>query len=222
MDKQILATQADRLRHLVLSMGGRVEAALTTALQGLAQADAKQLLDVHSIEDRINAEHMEVDEECLKYLAQKGPVARDLRRVISYLKVNTDLERMGDQCVNIAHNARDFIQRGQMSVADEILVMGPKARRMVSLALDAFVREDAALANEVLALDDELDALKQSVFHLMTEKMRENPKQIEAALDLVLIARNLERMGDHATNVAENVIFVSTGEDIRHGGKHYN
>lgn len=209
--------QLDEIKSLLLSMGNSVEKALETVVSGLIQRDLQKLENVFTIEERINHYQVELDQVCTEFLAKQGPVATDLRLVISIIKINSDLERMGDQCVNIAHSAKDFIQqKGSFSLQD-IQIMANVAQKMVKDALDCFVGRNAELAQKVLMTDDELDQRKQHVFTQMVAAMKKDPSVVESAMDLILIARNLERMGDHATNIAEDVIFVSTGKDIRHG-----
>lgn len=198
-------------------MGNSVEKALETVVTGLIQRDLEKLEGVFAIEERINHYQVELDQVCTEFLAKQGPVATDLRLVISIIKINSDLERMGDQCVNISHSAKDFIQqKGSFSLQD-IQVMAAVAQKMVKDALDCFVTRNAEVAQKVLMTDDELDQRKQQVFNQMVAAMKKDSTVVEPAMDLILIARNLERMGDHATNIAEDVIFVSTGKDIRHG-----
>lgn len=210
--------QIEEIKKLVLTMGGFVEKALEVATQALVQRDIEKFKQVHEIEIKINEEHMKVDNACVSFLAKQGPVAKDLRLVISVIKINTDLERMGDQCVNISHTGKDHLARSPIPTNPDILKMAGLAQKMVSASLDSFVREDAELAQKILMMDDEIDDLKRKVFKELSHYMKSNPADIEAALDHILIARNLERMGDHATNIAEDVIFVSTGKDVRHGG----
>ncbi|MBX3018976.1 MAG: phosphate signaling complex protein PhoU [Bdellovibrionaceae bacterium] len=209
--------QLDEIKSLLLSMGNSVEKALETVVTGLIQRDLEKLEGVFAIEERINHYQVELDQVCTEFLAKQGPVATDLRLVISIIKINSDLERMGDQCVNISHSAKDFIQqKGSFSLQD-IQVMAAVAQKMVKDALDCFVTRNAEVAQKVLMTDDELDQRKQQVFNQMVAAMKKDSTVVEPAMDLILIARNLERMGDHATNIAEDVIFVSTGKDIRHG-----
>lgn len=216
MERQF-QNQLDEIKSLLLSMGSSVEKALETVVTGLIQRDLQKLEAVFKIEERINDCQIQLDQVCTEFLAKQGPVATDLRLVISIIKINSDLERMGDQCVNIAHSAKDFInQRGGFSLA-EIQTMSVIAQKMVKDALDCFVSRNAELAQKVLMTDDDLDQRKQKVFEEMVKAMKQDPSHVEPAMDLILIARNLERMGDHATNIAEDVIFVSTGKDIRHG-----
>ncbi|PWU17365.1 MAG: phosphate transport system regulatory protein PhoU [Bdellovibrio sp.] len=209
--------QLDDIRRLLLSMGGLVERALELVTTGLIEQDLQKFAAVFSIEEQINRSHLQLDEACTNYLAVQGPVAGDLRMVVSAIKINVDLERMGDQCINMAHTGRDFVRRTTHLSVDEIRVMSRVAREMVKEALDSFVRRDMGLAQKILVTDDELDVRKQNIFESMVGQIKLNAADVEAGLDLILIARNLERIGDHATNIAEDVIYFSTGKDIRHG-----
>jgi phosphate transport system protein len=220
MERQV-DSQIDQLKNLILSMGGHVEKALDEAVQALIHRKMDGFKGVHTIEERINADHIKVDLACMTFLAKQGPVARDLRLIISIIKINADLERMGDQCVNIAHTGKDYLMRKPVAGnLPDIEKMSELVGKMVKRSLDSFVREDEKQAQEILLMDDEVDGLKTKVFRDLTDYIKQNPDNTDAALDVILIARNLERLGDHATNIAEDVIFVSTGKDVRHGGKY--
>lgn len=210
----------DEVRHLVLSMGGLVEMALDEAMQSLSRRDLSGLVRVHELEFKINQSHMAIDEACLHYLATQGPKAKDLRWVLSMVKANVDLERMGDQCKNIAHNAKDFLSRGSEFDLYDVESMALLVRKMVKDSLDCFVRESAELAKQVLEMDDDVDHLRRKIVQTIEAQLKSQAADVAGALEMLSFARNLERMGDHATNIAEGVIFVSTGKDIRHGGKH--
>lgn len=211
--------QLEDLKKSTLVMGGYVEKALAEATEALIQRNPAGFLNVHEIEKKINEEQIKIDNMCLGLLAKQGPVAKDLRIILSIIKINTDLERMGDQAVNIAHTGKDYLQRAPFQQsAQEIEKMSTLARMMVRNCLDCFVRGDLELAQKTLLSDDELDHLKNKVFKDLVQHMKQNSQDVEAALDLILIARNLERLGDHATNISEDVIFAQTGKDIRHGG----
>ena len=160
-------------------------------------------------------------------LAQQGPVARDLRLILSVIKMNTDLERMGDQCVNMAYIGREWIERNKdlakdlqaMVAISDVQKMAENVRSMVKLALDSFVKLDSNIAENVLKMDDDVDSLRNQVFDKNVKLIKSNTALTESCLDLIFLARNLERLGDHATNIAEDVIFANTGQDIRHGVK---
>jgi phosphate transport system protein len=209
-------TELKNLKEQILAMGGHVEEAVEVATQALLQRKPESLKKVHELEDKINREHIEVDEACLQLLARQSPLAADLRLVIAILKISTDLERMGDQAVNIAYNAKDYMQGDPIKDLVDIPRMATEVRAMVRDALDAFVRQDGDLARKVLEKDDVVDALKDKVFQDLIAFITQNPTKAGQALDLILIARNMERLGDHATNIAEDVIFAATGKDIRH------
>lgn len=217
--ERAIDTQLDDLKKLILMMGGHVEKALAQAVAALISRDNHQFDEVHEIEKNINAAHLKVDEACLGLLAKQGPVARDLRLILSIVKINTDLERMGDQSVNIAYTGKDYLGRRPLGQLTEVAKMADLARVMVKEALDSFVRGDLELAKKVLLMDDEVDQLKNKIFNELMAHMKTNSQDVEASLDLILIARNLERLGDHATNIAEDVIFAFSGQDVRHGGQ---
>ena len=162
---------------------------------------------------------MQVDEACLNLLARQSPLAADLRLVVAIIKINTDLERMGDQAVNISHNGRRYLMEPPLKPLIDIPRMAEEVRFMVRAALDAFVTQNLKLAHDVLDRDDSVDTLKNTIFKELLGYMSTDSRSIERALDLILIARNLERIGDHATNIAEDVIFACTGEDVRHGAR---
>jgi phosphate transport system protein len=210
-------TELKNLKEQLLAMGGHVELAVEAATQSLIQRKPEGLREVHDLEAKINREHIEVDESCLQLLARQSPLAADLRLVIAVMKISTDLERMGDQAVNIAYNAKDYLEGEPIKDLVDIPIMSNEVRLMVRDALDAFVRQDGKLAREVLRRDDTVDRLKDKVFQDLIGYMSKHPANVERALDLILIARNLERLGDHATNIAEDVIFAATGHDVRHG-----
>ena len=217
MDRSIDSGMA-KLKDKLLLMGGYVEKAIEEATQGLVEAKADRFVRVHEFETTINQLHKEVDEDCLILLATESPLAKDLRTILAVIKINTDLERMGDQAVNIALNAVEYLESSPIKPLVDIPRMADIARLMAREALDAFVRTDLKLAKIVLERDDEVDDLKNRIFRELMTYMISDPKKIEQALNLILIARNLERVGDHATNIAEDVIFIGTGVDIRHGG----
>lgn len=217
MDRSIDAGMA-RLKDKLLLMGGYVEKAVEEATLGLVESKADRFVRVHEFEKTVNQLHKEVDEDCLNLLATQSPLAKDLRTILAVVKINTDLERMGDQAVNIAYNAAEYLKAPPIKPLIDIPRMADQARVMVREALDAFVRTDLKLAEAVLAHDDEVDKLKDQIFRELMTYMISEPKRIEQGLCLILIARNLERVGDHATNIAEDVIFIGTGRDIRHGG----
>lgn len=206
------------LKDQILRMGGDVESAVKFATQSLMEKKPELLKRVNELEDRINQEHKEVDEACVQLLARQSPLAADLRFVIAILKISTDLERMGDQAVNIGYNTKEYLEKKSLGPIPVVVSMAEDVQKMIRSALDAFVNNDKDQAKLVLEQDDIVDEGKDRVFHDLIKHIQSNPADAEQALNLILIARNLERLGDHATNIAEDVIFAVTGRDIRHGG----
>ncbi|XGC81661.1 phosphate signaling complex protein PhoU [Bdellovibrio bacteriovorus] len=218
--ERAIDTQIEDLKKMILLMGGHVEKALSQVTAALLSKDLGMFDQVHAIEKLINEDHIKVDNACMNLLAKQGPVAKDLRLILSVIKINNDLERMGDQSVNISYSGKDYLGRKPIQQQlDDIKKMSEIAGRMVKGSLDSFVRGDVQQAKDILMMDDEIDALKNKVFKDAVVHMKNHGEDVEAGLDLILIARNLERLGDHATNIAEDVIFAFTGKDIRHGGK---
>lgn len=216
MDRSIDAGLT-KLKEKLLNMGGFVEKAIEEATQGLIDSNAERFKRVHEFEEKINQLQIEVDEDCLKLLATQSPLAQDLRLILAMTKINTDLERMGDQAVNISLNGVEYLNRPPLKPLIDIPRMAEQARFMTREALDAFVKSDVKLAQDVLDRDDAIDQMKDQIFRELLTYMMSDPKKIEQALCLILIARNLERVADHATNIAEDVIFVVSGQDVRHG-----
>lgn len=200
-------------------MGGHVESAVATVLEGMVKRNLEKLRSVFEIEKKINEFHVQVDEACVDILARQAPLASSLRLVIATLKMSTDLERMGDQAVNISQNAQKYLEEKPVKELISIPRMGQIVKGMIRNCLDSFITQDLALAQSIMKQEEEVNALKRSVFKELVDIMMQQPESVVAALDLILISRNLERLGDHATNIAEDVIFFLTGEDIRHQHK---
>jgi phosphate transport system protein len=217
MQRQI-DTELNSLRATILAMGQAVELAVAEATGGLIERNPKRLDEVRAIENQITAFHLEVDEKCLKTIASQSPLAADLRMILAIIKINSDLERMGDQAMNISYNVRDYLTKPALPQAKRIGEMAESVKQMIRDAMEAFVKADIKLSEKVLLQDDEVDAGKNETFKELVLVMKKDPNSVDAAVDLMLVSRNLERLGDHATNIAEDVIFASTGKDIRHGG----
>ncbi len=211
-------TQLESLRQKVSQMGQHAIKALGLVLQALIEKRIELFDGVFELEKQINDWHKELDEEAVQYLAQNTPVAGDLRAVVSLIKINTDIERMGDQCVNIAYIGKDALKRSEDLNLPAIRTMFSIVQDMIEKSLESFIRTDTKIAEKVLVMDDEVDALKAKVQSDMIQELKKNPAQVERYLSLILVARNLERFGDHATNIAEDVIYTAGGQDIRHGG----
>ena len=208
--------ELDALKERLLAMGGLAEERVRESVRGLMDRDHAALDAVLRGDEPINDLHMEIDDRCFKLLALHQPMAADLRVIVAAVKINTDLERVGDLAVNIAEAGKRYLQHPPVKPLIDIPRMGELAQKMLRDALDAFVRRDMALAEAVLAADDTLDALKTQIFRELLTYMLQAPDTIEPALDLILISRHLERIGDHATNVAEDVIFILSAKDVRH------
>jgi phosphate transport system protein len=204
------------LQERLLTMGGLVEERVRKAMDALTRRDAKALAGVIEGDEAVNALHIEIDERAFTLLALHQPMAVDLRTIVAAIKINTDLERVGDLAVNIAEAAERYVRHPPVKPLIDIPRMAAIARGMLHDAIDAFIRHDTALAQRVLDRDDELDGLKMQVFRELLTYMLQDAQTIEPSLDLVLISRHLERVGDHATNIAEDVIFIVSARDVRH------
>ncbi len=210
--------ELDQLKERLLAMGGLAEERVRQAVYGVKERDPAAVEAVLSGDEPINDLHMEVDDRCFKLLALHQPMAADLRVIVAAVKINTDLERVGDLAVNIAEAGQRYLQHAPVKPLIDIPRMGDLAQKMLRDSLDAFVRRDMTLAESVLAADDTLDALKTQIFRELLTYMLQDQQTIEPGLDLILISRHLERIGDHATNVAEDVIFILSAKDVRHHG----
>jgi phosphate transport system protein len=204
------------LKKRLLEMGGLVEQRVHQAISALMERQPKAAEEVANGDQEVNDLQIEVDDRCLKLLALQGPMASDLRLITAAMKINADLERIGDQAVNIAETALRVMAQPPLRPVLDLHRMADLAQKMTRDSLDAFVRRDAVLARAVLAQDDEVDLLKDQSFRVLLTYMMADPGTIERALGLILVARNLERIADHATNIAEDVIFVVEGKDVRH------
>jgi phosphate transport system protein len=208
-----------QLKSRLLAMGGLAEDRVKAAMHGLVDRDPDALARVLSGDEEVNQLHIEVDERCFTLLALYQPVAVDLRTIVSAVKINADLERVGDLAVNIAEAATRYLSHPPVKDLIDIPRMGTIAQSMLRDALDAFVRRDVPLAQAVLNRDDQLDALKTLVFGDLLTHMRLDQATVQPSLDLILTSRHLERIGDHATNIAEDVIFMVSARDVRHHAK---
>ena len=208
--------ELEALQGRLLEMGGLAEERVSAAVQSLVSRDIAALERVLYGDEPINALHVEIDNTCFKLLALHQPMATDLRAIVATVKINTDLERVGDLAVNIAEAAKRYATHPPVKKLIDIPQMGDIAQEMLHDALDAFVRRDTKLAQQVLNEDDLLDGLKTQIFRELLEYMLRDPATVEPALDLILVSRHLERIGDHATNIAEDVIFMVSALDVRH------
>jgi phosphate transport system protein len=218
MDRQVphFREELEALQGRLLEMGGLAEERVRAALQGLVSRDAALINKVLSGDEPINQLHIEVDNRCFRLLALHQPMATDLRAVVAAVKINTDLERVGDLAVNIAEASKRYIGHAPVKQLIDIPLMGDIAQAMLRDALDSFVKRDTDLAHRVLNEDDRLDSLKTQVFRDLLTHMLRDQGTVEPSLDLILVSRHLERIGDHATNIAEDVIFMVSALDVRH------
>ena len=209
----------DDLSHVkvrLLTMSGEAEAALGVAVDALLTRDLAKAQQVIKGDHVIDAMEMEIEEQCINLLALHQPMARDLRMLTSALKIANDLERVGDHAVNIAQSAERLAQSRPITAEPEIIEMARLAREMLSDALEAFIRGDAAAGREVCLRDDRVDALHRSVFRILLTHMMEDAHSISAGMELFLVSRNLERVADLATNIGEDVVFLVEGKSIKH------
>jgi phosphate transport system protein len=204
------------LKSKLLRMGGMVEDQIQGALRALVERDSELAREVIENDHRVNALDVEVDEDCLSLLALQQPTARDLRFITTAMKISTELERMSDLAENICERAIELNEEPQLKPYIDIPRMANGALKMVRDALDAFVASDSGLAREVCADDDFIDDLTEQLFRELLSFMLENPKTITRAIRITFIAKYLERIADHATNVAELVVYMVEGKIIRH------
>ncbi len=206
--------ELDTLKQTLLAMGGLVEDQIRRVMRALIDRDSDLAQEVIDRDRQVNAYDVEIDEKCVELLALHQPTAGDLRFITTTLKIVTDIERIGDQAVNIAQRALELGREPQLYV--DLPRMAEKAQRMVKESLDAFVSRDTALAREVCGEDSEVDALREQVFRELLTFMMEDPRTIPRAIRLILISRFLERVADHATNIAEMVIYMVESKMVRH------
>jgi phosphate transport system protein len=213
---QHLQRDLDRLKKEILTMGGMVEEATDLAISAIVDRRKDLAEQVNAGDDKIDLKELEVEDECLKMLALHQPVASDLRFIIAVLKVNNDLERMGDLAKNIAERAVALAEQPPISGAREFRAMAEKVRRMVHECIDALVERDVELARKVCLDDREVDEMNRRHFLQVQEVMTKDTSSIERGVHLLSVSRHLERIADHATNIAEDVVFLVDGEVIRH------
>lgn len=206
----------DELRSKLLAMGGLAEQAVDRACQAYIERDLTRCHMVLENESLINSAEREIDELAFDLLALQQPMAVDLRFILAVTKINSDLERVGDQAVNIVERVMDMIELPAADLPIDIPRMATASSAMVRRALESFIEGKAELAQAVLEMDNVVDRMRDEAFINLTRKMNDSPETTRQALDALLVARNLERVADHATNIAEDVIFWVRGADVRH------
>jgi len=204
------------LKERLLWMGSLAERAVHQSVQALLEADEPLAEQVVKEENAINEMQIEVDDRAVRLLALHQLMAADLRFVLAVSRINADLERIGDQAVNIAQSAQRLVRHPRVKPYVDLPRLGELAEGMVRDSLNAVVRQDVELAKSVLARDDQVDTLRDQIFRELLTYMMENSSVVFPAFELILVAKNLERIGDHATNIAEDVIYIVVGRDVRH------
>lgn len=205
-----------RLKERVLKIGAMVESSIKDAVRALVERDDALAKSVIEKDHQINALEVEIDEECIRLIARRQPAARDLRFITTAMKITTDLERMGDLAVNIAERVLELNTEPQLKPYIDIPMMSQIAQGMTRDALDAFVNRDKRLAMDVIMRDDEVDDLKAGILEEVVYFMRKDPGTVSRAMKISFLAQYLERFADHATNIAEMVIYLVAGKIIRH------
>jgi phosphate transport system protein len=208
--------ELEELNNKLLQMAGLVETAISRSVRALSEQNPELAEQVIRDEPLINKMEMEIDGMATRLLALRQPVARDLRFLTSALKINTDLERIGDLAQHIAERSLSLMHHPLVKPMFDIPDMASRVQSMLLKCLDAFVKGDEALARSVLMADDEIDRMRDSIYDELVATMQRDPGEVPAAVDLIFVARNLERIGDHATNIAEDVVFLINGIDVRH------
>jgi phosphate transport system protein len=208
--------ELEALKQTLLAMGGLVEDQIRRVMKALLERNDALAQEVIERDRQVNTYDVEVDEQCVSLLALHQPAAGDLRFITTAMKIVTDLERIGDQAVNIAQRVLELNREPQLKPYIDLPRMAERAQRMVKESLDAFVAHDTALARQVCGEDAEVDALKDQIFRELLTFMMEDPRTIHRAIRVILISRFLERVADHATNIAEMVVYLVDGKMIRH------
>jgi len=217
-----LEREIENLKKRVLALSATVEDNVYKAVRALTERNSSLAEEVIASDDRdIDQTEIEIEEECLKVLALHQPVAGDLRFIVAILKINSDLERMGDLAVNIAERAAFLASRARVEIPLDLALMAEKTKEMVRRSLDALVNRDSGLAREVLVDDDEVDAMNREMYIRIQDAIRRNPEELESLIHLLSCSRHLERIADHATNVAEDVVYMVEGVIVRHHAEDY-
>lgn len=204
------------LKEKLITMAGLTESNIQLSIKILVERDENSHSLISQQEQKINALQVEIDDSCLKLLALHQPVAFDLRFIASAMRINAELERIGDQAVNITQSALELIKQLLLKPLVDIPKMADLVQSMVKDSLDSFVKQDSKIARDILKRDDQIDNYKEQIFRELLTFMLQDPTTISRALQLILISRHLERIADHSTNIAEDVVYLVEGIDIRH------
>jgi phosphate transport system protein len=217
-----LQREIDRLKKNILALGAMVEQSVELAVKSIEERDAKLAERVLATDNDIDHAEVDLEEDCLKVLALHQPVAIDLRFIIAVLKINSDLERIGDLACNIAERTLVISRYPQASVPYDLQGLVDKTKWMLRSSLDSLVNLDSALARSVRASDDQVDNINREMYDLVKEAIRQRPNEIEVLIPYLTVSRNLERIADHATNIAEDVIYMIEGVIARHRSPEYS
>lgn len=209
--------EVDLIKKKILSLSAIVEESVYRAVRAISERDLKLANKVIENDEEIDQMEIEVEEECLKILALNQPVAIDLRFIIAVLKINNDLERIGDLAVNIAERAAFLATKERIDIPFDFRGMSEKAKEMLRKSLDALVNMDSNLAREVMLADDEVDEMHRKMYTQVQEGILKEPDRLDCLINLLAVSRQLERIADHATNIAEDVVYMIDGEIVRHG-----
>jgi phosphate transport system protein len=219
MEKRIrkqFTKELENIKKRILALGAIVEERVQMAIKAIDTNDADLAQEIIKKDYEIDEIEVEIEEECLKVLALHQPMAIDLRFIVAVIKINSELERIGDQAVNIAERVDVTAKREQLDLYFDYARMGEKAQSMLKMSLDALINLDYDLAFKVVMMDDEVDRIKNEAYDKIKKAMGKNPDKVGYLINLFLISRHLERLGDHATNIAEEVVYLVEGEIIRH------
>jgi phosphate transport system protein len=216
-----LEKEIENLKKLILALSARVEDNVYKAVQSLTERNSALAESIVKNDPSIDQTEVAIEEECLKVLALHQPVAIDLRFIVAILKINSDLERMGDLAVNIAERAMFLATREKPEVPLDLPLMAEKTKAMMKKSLDSLMKQDAKLAYEVLEADDEIDAMNREMYGAIQDAIRRKPEHLESLIHLLSCSRHLERIADHATNIAEDVIYMVDGVIVRHHAEDY-
>lgn len=216
-----LQREMDQIKKKILSLSALVEEQVHKAVWSIGDRQSEAARRVIEADERVDAVEIEVEEDCLKILALHQPVAVDLRFIVAVLKINNDLERVGDIAANIARRAVYLNSQQAVDVPADLAALATKARTMLRQSLDALVNMDPKLAREVCAADDAVDAMDRQLRAQIEERIRSAPERVDCFNHLVRVSRHLERIADHATNIAEDVIYMIDGEIVRHRTEDY-
>ena len=211
--------QLDDLNKKIIEMGSKAEEMIHIAIQSLVERNEQISARIPSMEQEVNHMQLDIDDMALRLLATQQPVAMDLRFLVTTMKINSELERIGDQAVNIYESTQILLREPPLKPLIDLPMMAEMAEKMVRESLDAFIKRDPIKAEAVIMEDDRVDALKDQIFRELLTYMIADTAAIPRALSLILISRNLERIGDQATNIAEDVIYMVAGRDVRHPGE---